>query len=265
MIDMRQKRLGVSIRGGGASGAAYIGFWKALRDNDIQIHSLIGASAGAIVSSAIAFGKTPEDIIKIQENVKLSELLSVGSLKELSLWESDKIREMFVEIFGDYNIEDANISLHIQVVNSTKGKAEVFSKGSLADALTASVAHPMLTRPVMLNGYEYIDGGVLNSFGAEYLRASGAEVVLGAYLSNLETKTFNARSPLSLFDIAEHELLRKDLILHPVDILIGDLGDIGLINFKKGLTLVDHAYDITMAKMPEITKALFKKRFWIFG
>ncbi len=262
---MKQKKLGLSIRGGGASGAAYIGLWKALVDNGIEIHSLIGSSAGAIVSSAIAFGKTPEEIIKLQESIKVSELLSFQSIKSLSLWDSSTIKGILTEVFGDKQIEEANIKLHIQVVNATRGRSEIFSTGSLADALTASVAHPMLTRPIVLNGEEYIDGGVLNHFGAKYLRADGAEVVIGTYLSDLENKTFNARSPLSLFDIAEHELLRKDLIIDPVDLLIGSLGFIGLINFKKGLSLIDRAYEITTAKMPEIKALVFRRRFWIFG
>jgi len=265
MFSMRQKRLGVSIRGGGASGAAYIGFWKALTDSEIEIHSLIGASAGAIISSAIAFGKTPQDMIAILDSFSFTKLISLKGLSELSLLDITKTKETLLNIFGNVNIEDSKVPLFIQVVNTTKGRQEILSRGNLADALIMSAAHPLLLKPIELNGDKYVDGAVLNSFGAETLRGAGAEVVIGTFLSRFENKEFNSRDLLSLFDLVEHELLRRDLVISPVDLVINDLGDVGLTDFLKGKELIDSAYKKTMTRMPEIQELVHKRRFLFWG
>ena len=54
---LRKKKLGITILGGGIKSVAYAGLLKALEENDIKIHSIIGSSGGAVVGTSYAFGK----------------------------------------------------------------------------------------------------------------------------------------------------------------------------------------------------------------
>jgi len=56
------QKVGVVLSGGGAKGAAHIGFLKALEENEIPIDYIAGSSMGAVIGAMYASGLTIEEI-----------------------------------------------------------------------------------------------------------------------------------------------------------------------------------------------------------
>src|SRR3954447_23948465 len=56
------QRVGLVLSGGGVRGLAHIGVIKALEENHIPIDYITGTSAGALIGSMYATGKSPAEI-----------------------------------------------------------------------------------------------------------------------------------------------------------------------------------------------------------
>ena len=69
------KEIGLALSGGGARGVAHIGVIKALEEFGVEAARLAGTSAGSIVGSLYANGKTPEEILKIINQVSIYSTL----------------------------------------------------------------------------------------------------------------------------------------------------------------------------------------------
>jgi predicted acylesterase/phospholipase RssA len=56
----------LAFQGGGAKGLAYVGVYKALRENPtIPIRTVIGSSAGGIFALAVSTGISPYELLQI--------------------------------------------------------------------------------------------------------------------------------------------------------------------------------------------------------
>ena len=50
---MKKHKLGLALAGGGVKGAAHVGVFKALQENDIEATCISGTSAGALAGAAV--------------------------------------------------------------------------------------------------------------------------------------------------------------------------------------------------------------------
>ena len=63
--------------------------------------------------------------------------------------------------------------------NVETGKQVILDKGNLAQAVMASGALPSLYQPVVINDQVLIDGGVVNNYPIDELKAKGVDVIIG--------------------------------------------------------------------------------------
>ena len=63
-----------------------------------------------------------------------------------------------------------------------EARTVTFARGSIADAVRASVSIPGVYSPFELNGHEFVDGGVLENLPTQTIRAMKADVVLAVSL-----------------------------------------------------------------------------------
>jgi NTE family protein len=74
----------------------------------------------------------------------------------------DKVFSVLSEILGDVQIEDLDIPFTAVATDLSNSKEVWFQRGSLEEAMRASVAIPGLLQPVKRNNSLLVDGGVLN-------------------------------------------------------------------------------------------------------
>lgn len=62
-MNLNSKNIGLVLSGGGAKGIAHAGALQFLEEKNIKPSVISGTSAGAIIASLYAFGKTPSEIL----------------------------------------------------------------------------------------------------------------------------------------------------------------------------------------------------------
>lgn len=259
----KQKRLGLSLRGGAGRAAGYIGVFRALNESDISIDYMIGSSMGANIAVLYGMGLSEKEIIEIVSRFQLKNMLSLESIKELTLLGIHKAEVEIEPILKNIRLEDLKIPVFIQATNLNTRKSEIFEKGLLKQLIMATCAFPFYIPPIQINDSYYIDGDITSGYSVEYLKRKGADVVMGLSAGKM-TSEENHNSLLSRFldpiMIASENFRSKDLELHPLDIHIDNLGlDAGPFSYDKFPELINNAYNVTMAKMPEIKERLVIK------
>ena len=66
---MENSKLGLVLSGGGTRGLAHAGVLKFLNEKNIKPNILSCCSAGSIVGSLYAFGKSPEEILDFFQSI----------------------------------------------------------------------------------------------------------------------------------------------------------------------------------------------------
>ena len=75
---MSDKKIGIALGGGGTRGFAHLGVLKALEEKGIKPDVISGTSAGAIIGSLIADGKTTEEAFKLMKENKLTDFAKIN-------------------------------------------------------------------------------------------------------------------------------------------------------------------------------------------
>jgi len=158
-----KKEVSLVLGSGGARGLAHIGIIRWLEENGYEIKSISGCSMGAVVGGIYAAGKLDE----FEQWVRAIKRLDIIALLDISwrkngLVKGDKIIDTLIDLVGEQQIEELPIP-YTAVAADVTGEKEVWlQKGSLFDAIRASISLPMFFTPFAINGVDLIDGGVLN-------------------------------------------------------------------------------------------------------
>lgn len=258
----KQRKLALSLRGGGAKCAAYLGVIRAFEEEGINIDMIIGSSGGAVTGGGYAFHKDVDIVLDhFQQYTSERYFGMTDLLKELRLVSDDKSIAFARELVGKMQIENADIQLFIQATNLTSGENTIFDKGEAAIAGVASSAVPWLVKPITIDGEQYIDGDYSSGFANSFLKSKGAEVVIGMCVNggtHATVKTDLVSKISRPIDIMTARIRQLDQKLDPVDYLIEDLaGDFTFTDFKKAHEIADHGYEVAQGKLTEIKDLLF--------
>lgn len=222
-----QQSVGLVLSGGGAKGIAHIGVIQALEDNDIPIDYVTGTSMGAIVGGLYACGYTPARMVELIEskgfhywstgvidpdyvylyeksdpvprmaslNLNFSKNQSGKSVLPSSLISPLPMNFAFMELFsahtaqcgGDFN----KLFVPFRCVTSDvyhKHKI-VCSKGSVGDAIRASMTFPLVFEPIELDSVLVYDGGIYDNFPVDVMRSDFApDIMIGVDVSAPDKK-----------------------------------------------------------------------------
>ena len=154
----------IVLEGGGWKGLYTIGVLDALMENDINMQSAVGISAGALsaigyMAGQIGWGARID--LKFRHD---SEYVGTGAIKRdhgvtgFSYLYDDIIDEMPL---NKKRLMDESRRLAVGVTNMLTGKTEYLEKGkcNLSAAVRASATVPYVSRPVVIGGVPYLDGG----------------------------------------------------------------------------------------------------------
>ena len=161
--SFKSKNISLVLGSGGARGLAHIGIIKWLVENDYHIKSISGCSIGALVGGVYAAGKLSvfEQWVCSLDRLDIISLLDI-SWSSSGLVRGDKIIDTLIALLGDQLIETLPLK-YTAVAADIKNEKEVWiNSGSLFEAIRASISLPLFFTPVMRNGVQLIDGGVLN-------------------------------------------------------------------------------------------------------
>ena len=192
---MNQKRkTALVLSGGGALGTAHIGVIKILEKQGYEFDFYSGVSAGSIIISLLAIGYNSAEIWEIVERTNIFSAMFDISKSRFGLVQGDKVVKLFKKYLEDQRIEDLEVPLAIGTTDFSNGQRVMITKGSLVDAIRASISVPVLFEPYFHPVEEkwLVDGGLSQNFPLDYAidQYSGNNIkqvferVLRIYLSN---------------------------------------------------------------------------------
>ena len=213
----QRKKVGVVLSGGGAKGMAHIKALKVIEEAGIPIDYIAGTSMGAIVGGLYAIGYTPEqlDIMVLKQNwtFLLSDRIKRSAMSLTDRERSEKfivsipftkspkdaassggiikgqnLANLFSDLTMGYhdsiNFDKLPIPFACVAANVVNGEQIIFHNGILSTAMRASMAIPGVFTPVRQDSMVLVDGGIVNNYPADVVKAMGADVIIGVDVQN---------------------------------------------------------------------------------
>lgn len=208
-------KIGLALSGGGAKGLAHIGVLEVMEEVGLPPDYITGTSMGSLVGALYSIGYSTKDIREVvaevdwdvvlankisfervtmeekpyygryiaelpYENKKFNLPRGVIEGQELSMLFSRLTRSVHgVEDFHSFQIPFECVAADV-----TTGEIVVLDKGSLPDAMRASMSIPSIFTPVEIDDYYLVDGGLLRNFPVQNVIDMGADIVIGVYVSD---------------------------------------------------------------------------------
>ncbi len=141
---------------------------------------LVGVSSGAIVATLYCAGMQPEDMLKFVMDSSMLRVIKFG-IPLTGLTNLDYLKERLSLIWSENSFTGLKYPLHIGITNLTTGQHELRNSGPLHDSLAASCAIPFVFKPVEIDGFKYVDGGVIRNMPVEPLLRD-TDFVIGSNL-----------------------------------------------------------------------------------
>jgi len=166
------RALGVVLSGGGARGYAHIGAIRALEEAGLRADFVGGTSIGALIGASYAAGRSYEEMLAMAAAFSSRRSLLDFTLPITSFNTTRKLTNLYRALFDDLQIEDLWQRFFCISSNLTRAEPVIHERGPLWAAVRASTAIPVIFAPLLAaNGDVLIDGGILNNFPIDVMRA----------------------------------------------------------------------------------------------
>lgn len=250
------KTIGLVLSGGGARAYAHIGVLQALNENGIYPTYISGASAGALVGALYCQGYTPLQILALSKTDEFLKIFKIGLINK-ELTEMIRLKSFLHKHIQD-DFKFLKVPLSVAVTNLNLGNYEIKSSGKLINIIAASCAIPILFKPVRIDEYLYVDGGLLNNLPIEPLigitdKIIGVSINEHEYKETIKgrLKTIERCLQLAVWNTTQERINKCD-----VSILIDKHVKYNMFSIHKSQELFDIGYNAAIKQMDTIFKAI---------
>ena len=203
-------KVGLVLSGGGAKGLAHASVLKVLEEAGVRVDFIGGTSMGAMIGALYASGYNATEIDSLVRVIDFERILLDDVPRKskpfyekesgenyaltlpikgkrvgipMAISEGQNVLNLFTRLtqhvshindFGKLPIPFVCIATNLET-----GQQETLRSGFLPQAVKASGSFPTLLAPVENDGKILTDGGVVNNFPVEEVRAMGADVIIG--------------------------------------------------------------------------------------
>jgi NTE family protein len=220
----QQKRpvVALVLGSGGARGYAHIGVIEVLEKQGIHPDFIVGTSAGSIVGSIYASGKTAAELHEVALNLKPNDVRDVNvSLK--GFFNGQKVENYINRQVNNTPLQNLKIPMYVVATELKNGEKTVFNYGNTVQAVLASTAIPSMFVPTKIGDSEYVDGGLVSPVPVQVARDLGADIVIAVDIlaQPIHTETsnvwglFNQNINIMQGRLAEEELKNADIVIQP--------------------------------------------------
>ncbi len=183
--DYKMKQpISLVLSGGGARGIAHIGVIEELEKQGFEIKSISGTSMGALVGAVYSIGKMEEfkNWIYTMDKLEIFKFIDF-TFSSQGLVKGDRVFEKMKEFIPDTNIEDLKIHYTATATDITNKKEVVFTKGSIYEAVRASIAIPTVFTPVKIENSLLVDGGVINPVPINHVKRTKGDILIVVHVN----------------------------------------------------------------------------------
>ena len=231
----KMPKLGLALGGGAARGFAHIGVLQVLEEEGIKPSLVVGTSAGSVVASFYASGKTGQQLQWLADTMDESQFTDwANPFTGRGMLRGEALGKYINSQLNGMKIEDMKLPLGIVATDLRTGDGVLFRRGDVATAVRASSAVPSVFEPVRIAGKDYVDGGLVSPVPVRYAKQMGADLVLAIDISSRpeDAKTNDMlKVLLQTFSImgksiSQLELAQADVVVRPA------LPDVGSTEFS---------------------------------
>ena len=293
-------KVAIVLSGGGARGLAHLGVIKALEEHKIPIDLIVGSSIGSVIGGFYAAGYPAEELIKIFKKIDWQDMFSDETHRTNLLWSQKSTpRQHFLELRFDKgipyippalspgqnvfdiiysrllyaNFQSANdfdnlkIPFRAVATDLISGERVVLSNGDLAEAISGSMAVPLLFAPVEIDGMWLADGGIRDNLPVDVALENHADVTIAVDATSPLRSADQIKSPWQLADQVTTIMMQSptkesqskaDILLSP------ELSKWGAGDFSQIDSLIEAGYQSAMEKIDSIRKliSIYQENLW---
>ncbi|HWQ08429.1 MAG TPA: patatin-like phospholipase family protein, partial [Holophaga sp.] len=252
-----QRPFALALRGGIARGFTHLGVFQGLDDENLAADAIVGTSIGGLMGSLYASGFSADGIAQLfssrdfgrvfddrlrEPGWSLSEdetmhatpnsLRSLGGKPDLLPGKatSRHARQALMPMLAraawlaDGDFDRLRVPFRAVASDLTSGGGKAFAKGSLVDAVMASLCMPGIFAPVEIEGHQYVDGGPFENLPVltsrrEFPGMLQVGVAIGrawdGQSKNNLVSLLDASLDLAMAQTEERSLAAADLIIRP--------------------------------------------------
>jgi NTE family protein len=184
IVALKSERplVALALGSGGARGFAHVGVIKSLEEAGIFPDIITGSSSGAVVAALYASGRRAAELEEIAMGIEQGDLVDFVLFG--NGWvRGEALQEFVSRAVGGEPIERLAKPFAVVATEASTRRMTVFNRGDTGLAVRASVSVPNLFIPPLINGEEYLDGGLTSPVPVKVARAMGADIVIAVDVS----------------------------------------------------------------------------------
>lgn len=167
---------------GGSRGFAHIGVIKVLEDAGIYPGIVVGSSSGSVVAALYAGGNGGRALETMALGLADSDLIDFTFFGPARV-QGDALQNYVNRALENRSIEALGRPFAVVATERSTNAMTVFNRGNTGLAVRASSSIPDVFWPVLIEGREYVDGGLSSRVPVSVARRMGADIVIAVDVS----------------------------------------------------------------------------------
>ena len=179
-IEVKKRKVGLALGGGGGRGMAHIGVIEVLEREKIPIDIIAGTSVGAAIGALLAQGKNADEMKVLarswdwKHRARAIDL----TLPKSGFIAGKKVKEFLKSIIGDVQFSELKLPFACVATDVMTGEEVVINQGSVLEAVRASISMPIIFSVVKWQGRYLVDGGLVDPVPVGVLKDMGADFII---------------------------------------------------------------------------------------
>ncbi len=258
-LPSKPAKIAVVLGGGGSKGFAHIGVLKVLEAQKIPVNMVVGTSAGSLVGSLYASGKSAFQLQEIALKMNQDNVIDYDwKIWSGGLIKGDKLENFINSYVNNTPIEKLKIPFYAVATNIGTGEEIVFARGNTGMAVRASCSVPAVFQPLKFGGNTYVDGGLVSPVPVDVARRNGADIVIAVDISGGLNKSVpegiveSMKKSIDIMyqSIAEYQIKHADIVIRP------NMKNIGSTDLEKFNEAILEGEKAATLKIPELQKVI---------
>ncbi|MCX7035895.1 MAG: patatin-like phospholipase family protein [Proteobacteria bacterium] len=175
-------KIALVLGGGAARGFAHVGVIKMLESQGLAPDMIVGTSAGSVVGALYAAGITGFDLQRRALDLD-EKSVSDWALPNRGFIKGESLQKYINDAVKGRAIDKLAKPLGVVATDLHSGESVVFRRGNTGMAVRASSSVPGVFQPVIIDGREFVDGGLTSPVPVKAARDMGADIVIAVDIS----------------------------------------------------------------------------------
>ncbi|MBI3019423.1 MAG: hypothetical protein HYY61_05990 [Deltaproteobacteria bacterium] len=231
---------------GMARSYAHVGVIKALEEENIPIHMVVGSGMGGLMGALYANKKSANDL----------EWHAMNFKKEMYM--DFKIQSFLSQRLVHSKLEALPVRLFLAATDLKTGTSYLFDKGPLIPAVQATLVVPGIFKPIHFENKLLVSGEISQGLPVEIAKQRGADLIVAVDLTQgIDSYTFKHDRDITIqsYKISSASLTKKQLEGAHV-VIRPEVSKIDFFDFSRKREAMLAGYDATKKVIPELKEIL---------